>query len=130
MQPVDGLDTTRDDSDTGSSTDDTHGGGNRDTELRSQDDGNGGSEFHRESTGRRVEGDFVTERDHHVVSVSSETNDDHGTTKGQHPNGGFGVFVGRETSVPDKVNRGKGTDGIGDIVGTVSESLSARGHDL
>jgi len=70
-----------------------------------------------------VESDLVTEGDHHVVTISSETNDDHGTTESQHPDGRLGATVGRETSVPDEVDCCERTDSVGDIVGTVSESL-------
>jgi len=123
MQPVDGLESTRHDTDTSGSTNDTHGSRYGNTELRSKNDGDGSSEFHRETSRWRVESDFVTEGDHHVVTISSETNDDHGTTESQHPDGSLGATVGRETSVPDEVDCGERTDSVGDIVGTVSESL-------
>ena len=130
MKPVDGPEATRDDTDTGGSTDDTHGSGDGNTELGSEDDGDGSSKLHRETSRWGVKGDFVTKRDNHVVTVCGETDDNHGTTKGQHPDRSRGAGAGRKSSLPDVVDGSERTNGIGDIVGTVGERLGATGHDL
>ena len=77
-----------------------------------------------------MKGDFVSEGDDEVVSISGKTNDDHGTTKGQHPDGSVGVLTRRGSSGPNVVDGGEWTDGVGDVVGAVGERLGAGSHDL
>lgn len=98
--------------------------------MRGEEDGDRGAELHGETTGRRVHGQSVTEDGHDVVAVSGQADDDHTSTKGEHPSWRRRIRGGGPTSVPNLVDGGKRSDGVGDIVGTVGERGGTGGHDL
>jgi hypothetical protein len=70
-----------------------------------------------------VQSDLVTERAHNVVAICPETNDDTGTTECEDPerHGDLGANL---RSRPDKVDGSIRTDGVGNVVGTVSKGSS------
>lgn len=111
-------------------TDDAHGGGDGDAKLSGQDDGDGRGEFHGETAGRGHEGDAVTEDGHDLVTVGGKTDDEHTSSEGQSPDGDGSLFSGELTSGPDVVDDGEGSDGVGNIVGTVGEGGNTGSQDL
>lgn len=127
---VDGLGSGRDETDTGSGTGDAHGGGDGDTVLRGEEDGDGGSELHGETTGWGHESELVSELGHDVVTVGGETDDDHSTTESKNPGGGGRVLGGDGAVGPDVVDGSEGTDGVGNIVGAVGERVGACSENL
>lgn len=128
--PVDCLGVTVAKSNTDGGTSDAHGGGDGETVLGSENDGNGGSKFHRESTRGRVKSDVVTESTHDVVTVSGESDDDAGSSHDEDPDGNGRLLFGEGAGGPAVVDDGVGTDGVGDIVGSVGEGSAASGQDL
>lgn len=127
--PVDSPPSAGDKTDTGSGTHDTHRGGDGKGILRSKEDGNGRTELHRETTGWRHKGKSVTDGSHDLVTVSGETDNDHGTTESENP--GFGRSVlGEGTDLPNVVDDSERTNGVGGIVGAVGERVGASGEDL
>lgn len=116
--------------DTHGSTDNALCGGDGESETGSHDNGDSRSQLHRETTGGRHEGEFVTKVAHDVVTVSPETNDDTGTTVRKDPQGD-GVLLGvNNAGFPDGVDGGEWANGIGNIVGTVSERGSGGSENL
>lgn len=118
---VETLETRRHDTDTGGSADDAHGGRDGDSVLRGQEDSDSRAELHRESTRGRVHGETVTEGGHDIVPVGRETDNEHASTEGEHPDGGGRVGRGNNTVGPDVVDGGKRTDGVGNVVGAVGK---------
>ena len=84
----------------------------RERELGRHDDGDGGTELHRETARRRVQRDFVAQRAHDVVAVGPEADDDASAAEGKNPEGDRD-FGGDFCAVEDQSSstRGKG-DGI------------------
>lgn len=64
------------------------------------------------------------------VTISSETNDQHGASEGQHPGVGGGIGRSNHTVLPDIVDGSKGTDGVRDIIGTMGERIDTGSHYL
>lgn len=97
----------------------------------------GGSKLHGESTRGRVKGKVVSEDLHDVVTVGGElleagersakrlgevtpestthSDDDHGSSKDEDPDGDGVLRGGELSSGPDLVDGGVGTDGVGDL---------------
>lgn len=98
--------------------------------MRGENDGDGSGQFHAETTGWRVEGDAVTEDCHDVVTVGSETKDEHTTTESESPDVNLGAGTRDSTGGPGVVDDGEGTNGIGNVVGTMSEGGNTGGHNL
>ncbi|KAJ3536198.1 hypothetical protein NMY22_g6134 [Coprinellus aureogranulatus] len=116
--------------DTDGGANDAHGGRDGDTVLRGEDDGDGGAKFHRETTGGRHECDAVSEDGHDVVAVCRETDDEHACTKDQSPDRDGSLGSRELAGVPDVEDDGEGTNGVGDVVGSVGEGGNAGGEDL
>lgn len=100
------------------------------TKTGRQNDGASSTQLHRETTSGRVERQSVTQVAHDVVSVGPDTEGDTSTTEAENPDWDFGLASGDRAGVPDLVDSGVRTDGVGDVVGTVGEGGSAGGHDL
>lgn len=100
------------------------------TKTGGQDNGDNRSQFHRETAGRRHQRNSVTQVSHDVVAISPETDDDAGTTKAENPDGDFRLLTRNKTGVPDLVDGGIGTDGIGNIVCSVNKRGGSGSHDL
>ncbi|KAI8834898.1 hypothetical protein BC829DRAFT_422136 [Chytridium lagenaria] len=108
--PVDGFKRSTAQPNGHSGAHDTLGGGNREGKEGGSDDGKGCTEFHGETTGRGVEGDIVSEGSHDIVSVERETK------------------VDTERAI--LVDGCARTEGVSDIVGTVTKRGKGGGHDL
>jgi len=118
--PVDSFDGSSAEGDTDGGTSDALSGGGGQGKTGSQNDGKSSTQLHGETTGRRVQGEAVTQVTHHVVTVSPETDRDSSTSIDQDPDGDF--RSGRSfVSPPDLVDGSEGTDTVRDIVGTVTE---------
>jgi len=89
--PVDRAQVTIAQRNTHGSTSNAHGSGYGETILRGKDNGDGSAKFHGETTRGGVEGDLVTEDLHDVVTIGSETENNHGTTEGEGPDGNGGL---------------------------------------
>ena len=83
--PVDSPPGAITEADTNRGASDTLCRADRKRKLSRHDDGDGGTELHRETTSRRVQSDLVSERTHNVVSVCPQTDDDTGTSEGEDP---------------------------------------------
>jgi len=127
--PVDSPPSAGNKTDTSSGTHNTHRGGNGKSVLGGEEDGDGRTELHRETTGWRHEGKSVTDGSHDLVTVSGETDNNHGTTESENPGVGRGV-LGESTDLPNVVDDSQRTDGVGGIVGTVGKRVGASGKDL
>lgn len=127
--PVDGPEITVAKSDTNDGTDNALSGGNWNGETGGHNNSDGGSELHGETTGWRLQSKTVTEIAHNVVSISPETNDQGGSTVTETPNWDWGL-VGELSSVPNQVDGGERTDGVGKIVGSVSEGSGGGSENL
>ena len=100
------------------------------TKFGGKDDGDGSTEFHRETTGRRLEGQAVAQILHDVISIGPETDDDTRATKSKNPCRNSSLAAFNAAVAPDFVDGGIGADGIGDVVGTMSERCGGGSHDL
>lgn len=127
--PVEGLEVTVAESDTHGSTDDTLGCGDGNSETGGHDDSNSGAKLHGETTGRRMEGQAVTQVAHDVVTISPETNDNTGSTVGKDPDRNRRLLCDG-TRIPDQKDGGKRTDGVRYVIGTVSEGRGGSGENL
>lgn len=106
------------------------GRGNGETELGAGQDGDRGTHLGRETTGGGHVGHLVTEGAHDVVTVGHQTKIDGNTSKGKNPDGDGGLLDVNVSVLPDVKDGGKGTDGIGNIVGTVGKGGEAGSDDL
>ncbi len=64
------------------------------------------------------------------VLTSSQTNDDPSTTKGEDPNGDGCILSHGLAGAPDLVDGSKWSNGVRNVVRSVSERSRAGGHDL
>lgn len=106
-----------------------HGGRHGDTVLRGQKNSDRGAQLHRETSRGRHQGDSVTDGSHNVVSICGETNDDKGTTERQDPGWSWGIAC-ESTVLPDVVDGSERTDGVGNVIGTVSKGVCTCRQDL
>lgn len=107
------------------------GGRDRETELGAGQDSEGGTEGEREATGGRDEANVVTQGGHDSVTEGKETDIDSNTTVGKDPGGDGGCTGDVDHAVlPNIVDGGQGTDGVGDIVGTVGKGRETGSEDL
>ena len=65
-----------------------------------------------------------------VVTVGGETDDDHGSSEREDPDGRLGLGCEGSGGLPDGVDGRVWADGVGDVIGSVGERGSAGGHDL
>lgn len=78
-----------------------------------------------------MQSDAVAQVLHDVVAVSPETDDQAGAAEGENPGGDLGLALrGERTIMPDLENSSIGSDGVGNIIGSVGERSSSGGHDL
>jgi hypothetical protein len=101
----------------------------RQRKLGSHDNRDSSTEFHGETTRRRVQSDLVTERAHNVVSICPETDDDTRTSERENPERDRDL-VADLGSRPDEVDGGVGADGVGHVVGAVGERGGGSSQDL
>lgn len=116
--------------DTDSGSGDAHGGRDGDTVLRRENDGDRSTELHGEAARGGDQGDSVTQDGHDVVTVSGQTEDQGGSSVDEHPDLDVRVLAGGETKLPSVVDDREGTDGVGQVVGSVGERGGATGEDL
>ena len=129
--PVERLEaTTRHETDGRGGTSDAVGRGDGETKLGAGQDGDRGTHLGRETTGRGHVGHLVTEGAHNVVTVGHQTNIDGNTSKGKNPDGDGGLLDVNVGVLPDVEDSGKGTDGVGNIVGTVGKGGEAGSDNL
>lgn len=129
--PVDGAPGARAETDTDGGTSDALGGRDGKLEAGGKDDSDGRAKLHGETTGWRLEGEAVTQVPHDVIAISPDAEDEHGSAEAENPGGnGSLVTLGEHAGVPDLEDGGIGTDGVGDVVGTVGERGSGGSHDL
>lgn len=128
--PVERFDISVAKSNSESSSGDAHGRGDGKSVLRSEENGNGGSELHAESSRGRVESESVSEDSHDVVSVGSQSEDDHGSSESEDPDGSLSLGGQGSSGFPNGVDGRVRTDSVGDIVSSVSEGSSAGGENL
>jgi hypothetical protein len=126
LSALDRLEVTVAERDTNGGTGDAHGGRDGKTVLGSENDGDGGSELHRETTGGRVEGDLVTEDLHDVVTVRGETDDDHDTSVGENPDGDGRLAARDLAGTPDMVDYCKRPNSVRDVCEEKGGSVSTR----
>lgn len=106
------------------------GRGDGETELGAGQDSDRGTHLGRETTGGGHVGHLVTEGAHDVVTVGHQTKIDGNTSKGKNPDGDGGLLDVNVSMIPDIVDGGKGTDGVGNIVGAVGKGGEAGSDDL
>jgi len=98
--------------------------------LRENQDGKSGTHLHGATSAGRVVGDLVTHDLHDVVTVGDETERQCGGKNSQLPDRNRCLGLSGVTGGPGRVDDSPGTDGVTDIVGTVSERSSAGGENL
>jgi hypothetical protein len=130
-----------------SSTGDAHGGRDGDTILRGENDSDSRSQFHRVTTGGRLEGKTVTQHAHDIISVyknsqypfkspkgkpltSRQTDDDPSTTKHQNPNGHITLLTHDLARLPHGINSAIRPNSIRHIIRPMRKTSRARRHDL
>ena len=106
--------------------------GRRDGErkLGAGQNGDGSTHLGRETTGGGHVGDLVTKSAHDMVTISHQTQINGNTTESQDPHGHGSLGDVDVGILPDVVDGGKGADGVGDVVGTVSKGSEASRDDL
>lgn len=129
LLPVDGLQIPVDEGNTDNGTSDALGGGDGETKLGGEEDGDGGSKLHGVATGGGVLGDAVAQVAHDVVAKGPEADTEGETTNSLDPVGGVRLLAD-DTRLPDNVLGGEGANGVGDIVGTVGNGHDHGGADL
>ncbi|VUC31347.1 unnamed protein product [Clonostachys rosea] len=125
--PVDSAPGSIAQTNTDGGTGDAHGGRDGETELRGEEDGDGGSHLHRATTGRRVAIGKLTLHD--VVTVGDEADGESKTKNSELPDGDGGL-IGSLLLRPGVRECVSHTDGVTDIVSTVSERGSAGSENL
>lgn len=128
--PVDGLESAVAQTDTDGGTGDAHGGGDGKRVLGEDEDGNGSAQLHGGTTAGRVVGDLVAHDLHDVVAISDEADADGEGHDGNLPQRNGSLGTSSLASGPSSVHDSPDTDGVADIVGTVSEGSSAGSDDL
>lgn len=126
LLPVDRSEVAVTEGHTYSTSSDTHSGGHRDTELRGENDGDGRTHLHTETTRRGVEGDLVAQDGHDVVTVGSQTENESRSSVDQHPDGDIGILAGGGPVLPGVEDDGERTDSVGQIVGPVGEAVQRK----
>lgn len=112
MLPVDGLEIEVAKRDTDGGASETLSSGDRESETRGEEDSDGGTQFHAESTGGRDLGDLVAESAYNVVSVEPETDTEKKTSDDEDPDGSVG-FLSDDTSGVGVVRTNPGSDSVG-----------------
>lgn len=102
--PVNRFYTSRNDTDTSCRACNTHSGADRDAILRSQQDSDGRSQLHGETSRRRVHGQSVTEHGHDIIAISSKTKDEYQASSNKNPNWCFSLRRRDCTCGPHIVN--------------------------
>lgn len=128
--PVDSLVGTIAQSDSNGSTSDAHGGGDRKLVLGEDEDGNSGTHLHRRSTRWRMVCELVTHDLHDVVSVCDETEANGEGHDRNLPKGNLLLRLDGQAGLPCAVHTSPNTDGVSDIVSTVSERGGTGSDDL
>ena len=108
-------------------------GGERPAHARTEDDDASGAEFDADATAGGQFSDLRTERVENAIAIEGETQDDSKTAQGKDPVsvvthvrlGGFDL-----TGLVRDNDDSKRTDGVGDVVRTVTKRITARSQDL
>lgn len=126
--PVDRLGSS-DQSDSDGSSDLALRGRDGESDPGGDDDDEGGRQFD-EETSAGCDGDEVhADGGHDLVSHGGETDDDTEGSEGEDPRG-RGRGVADLSRLVDGDTGGEGSDGVGDVVGTVREGVEDGGEDL
>lgn len=154
--PVDGPPGTVAETDTDGGAGDAHGGGDGEGVLGEDENGDGGTHLHGGTTARGVVGELVTHdcNDslafsvfklewwgwgwicfsrltlHDVVTVSDETDANHGSSNSKLPVRNIGLGGARLTSRPSSVHTSPDTDGVTNIIGAMGKGGGASSDDL
>ena len=108
--------------------------GNGETLSGGQEDRNGGAQLHGETSCRGQLRDLVAERADNLETKAPETETQEETGDRENPGGGVNlvdaVLVTDLAGAPDAVGRRPGTDGVGDVVGSVRDGHHHGRGDL
>ena len=105
------------------------GGGKRNSKLGSNHNHNGSTKLNGKATGRSNAAHLDTNGTHDLVSVGSQANHNAESSQAQNPDGDsrLGLDASVVVDGPDGSER---TNGVGNIVGTMGESIANGSEDL
>mmetsp|Transcript_32727 Transcript_32727/g.83625 ORF Transcript_32727/g.83625 Transcript_32727/m.83625 type:complete len:226 (+) Transcript_32727:782-1459(+) len=104
-------------------------GGQRDAQLRANDDDDGSTKLNGEPTGRGNTAHLDSNSTHDLVAIGGQAKDNAKATQHKNPDG-HRRLLGKASVLVDSPDRSEGTNGVGNIVGTMRERIADGSEDL